>query len=171
MEQQYFQKEENLLTELVNWNNVEKLCAGVYGDDVLKDRSFQRMKMQEYQRLFAKYQFREKPSVDELALHKMLRYQVRKIEQHLYPNPWRRLLQRGIDRIAARIGRKRHNDYMPSDFTIGNTPIAQAFNAVKGNADTLSRQQDEQQRPEGFRVQNLGQRDNNVANEHKLGIH
>jgi len=92
MEEQIFKKEDTLLSALGYWNKVEQLCAGVYGEQVLKDRAFQRLKMQEYQRLFKKYGNEEHLTLDEQALHKMLRYQHRKIEQHLYPNPVRRMV-------------------------------------------------------------------------------
>lgn len=176
MEQSYFKKEDNLLTELGNWNKIEQLCAGVYGEASLKDRSFQRMKMQEYRRLYNKYGGREHPSLDEQALHKMLRYQLRKIEMHLYPNPVRRVLQRGIDRLTAAIEKKLYGEKPPSAFVTGNIPIVPAFSAATSqeNNNDLSRQpenQAAQQRPEGWWIQNLGQRDNNTTEEKKLGIH
>ncbi len=175
METKFLQKEDNLLTELGNWNSIEKLCAGVYGEAVLKDRSFQRIKLQEYQRLYGKYDNRESASLDQHALHKMLRYQSRKIEQHLYPNPVRRILQRGADRIASRIRRRlRGGESLPA-FEIGNLPLFQIFNPAKENSSGLSNMQSEQkqQRPEGWWIQDLGQKDKSVANEKKqgMGIH
>ncbi|HWT40181.1 MAG TPA: hypothetical protein VN081_02820 [Dongiaceae bacterium] len=170
METKFLQKEDNLLTELGNWNSIEKLCAGVYGEAVLKDRNFQRIKLQEYQRLYNKYDTRESASLDQHALHKMLRYQSRKIEQHLYQNPVRRILQRSADRIVFRIRKRlRVGQALPA-FEAGNLPLPQVFDPAKERGNDLPSKQPEQiqQRPEGWWIQNLGQKG---KNEKKQGMH
>lgn len=168
MEQQFLPKEETLFSELSNWNNIEKLCASVYSEDDLKSSAFQRLKMQEYQRLFAKYGNKEL-SLDERALHKMLQYKSQAIEKELYPDWWRRVLQRGVDAVTTKIGQALHSNVAPMAFE----PVSVSTVVNKNTAtdkDDISDILQPQQRPEAWWVQDLGQKNKKAANEKKLGI-
>jgi hypothetical protein len=102
MKEAYLPKQENLLTELRNWKNTENTCGGIYDDAAIKSRSFQKLKMQTYQQLYRKYKGTNL-SVDEKALHPMLRHQYKQIELKLYPNVLVRVGMRAWSAVQLKV--------------------------------------------------------------------
>lgn len=99
---------DTLFSELGNWNRQENKFREVFSDEALKDREFQKMKLETYDRLYNKY--RGKPlTQDERAMLTMLRFQRRKMEKALYPGLLTRMLRRGIGLVKNLWARQRES--------------------------------------------------------------
>jgi hypothetical protein len=91
---------ETLMSELRNWNQQENKFGALFGQDALKDREFLKMKLENYDQLYYKYNGKAQ-TPDEKAMMTMLRFQRRKMERSLHPGLLRRMLHRGRARLRA----------------------------------------------------------------------
>jgi hypothetical protein len=99
---------DSLFAELGNWNRQENKFREIFSDDALKDREFQRMKLENYDLLYLKYA--GKPlTQDEQAMLAMLQFQRRKMEKALYPGLLSRLIHRANNLIKGMWMRQREN--------------------------------------------------------------
>lgn len=175
MKEAYLPKEETLLTEIRKWKNTENLCGNVYDEGAVKSRSFQKLKLQEYKRLYQKYKG-SSLSVDELALHQMLRYQYRKIEKSLFPS---RLVRVGR-RLWTAVRAKAERVLAGGPSGVANAAEMQRDFVSRGMgkpvgpsvAEQAEKEEPEQKkRPEGWWVNDLGRKDKSSRKDHKLGLH
>jgi len=110
--------ENTLIAELTSWNRQEQKFRELFSEDALKDREFQKMKLDEYDRLYRKYSGMG-TTTDEKALLVMVRFQKRKLERTLYPGILTRLLRRGfltLKHIVQRALRPRYPKNQPADY-------------------------------------------------------
>ncbi len=91
---------ETLMSELSNWNQQENKFGALFGQEALKDREFLKMKLENYDQLYYKYNGKAQ-TPDEKAMMTMLRFQRRKMERSLYPGLLRRMLHRAGARLQA----------------------------------------------------------------------
>lgn len=91
---------ETLMGELRNWNQQENKFGALFGQDALKDREFLKMKLENYDQLYYKYDGKTQTQ-DEKAMMTMLRFQRRKMERSLHSGLLRRMLHRAGARLRA----------------------------------------------------------------------
>ncbi|SFA56465.1 hypothetical protein SAMN04488511_11610 [Pedobacter suwonensis] len=111
-------EKETLMGALSNWSRQEHQFRELFSDGALRDRSFQRMKLDEYDRLYYKFQGKALP-VDERAMMLMLRYERTRIRRQLYPGLLRRTVHRIAAAVKAAIARRREQraaQFDPPDF-------------------------------------------------------
>ncbi|TDX00514.1 hypothetical protein [Dinghuibacter silviterrae] len=102
------QETKTLFKEMGDWNRQESMFRELFSEESLKDRDFMRMKLENYDKLYHKYN--GKPlTTDEKALMRMLRFQRRKMEKILYPGLLRRMLHRGTALVKGLLARRREN--------------------------------------------------------------
>ncbi|WP_214072588.1 hypothetical protein [Mucilaginibacter sp. dw_454] len=130
---------ETLMSELSNWNQQENKFGALFGQEALKDREFLKMKLENYDQLYYKYNGKAQ-TPDEKAMMTMLRFQRRKMERSLYPGLLRRILHRGRARLRAMWTGNREN------VTINREQAnRQAVNLPPLGRDTKPEQQQQQQ--------------------------
>lgn len=96
------------MSELSNWNQQETKFGALFGQEALKDREFLKMKLENYDQLYYKYNGKAQ-TPDEKAMMTMLRFQRRKMERSLHPGLLRRMLHRGRARLRAMWTSNREN--------------------------------------------------------------
>ena len=178
MKESYLPKQETLLTELRNWKNTENVCGGVYSDEALKSRSFQRLKMQTYKQLYGKYKGTSL-SQDEKALHHMMRHQYKQIEHKLYPNALVRLGMRAWSGLQTKVAElvsgsaKLEGEYAYNGAGLSSVVSAgRSVNAVEEALENPKEQVMGQQQPSTTRwINDLGRKSKKQDNEQHMGLH
>lgn len=175
MKEAYLPREETLLTEIRNWKNTENLCKGVYDDGTLKSRNFLRLKMQTYRRLYRKYRGTGL-SLDEEALHRMLRYHYKKIEKELYPSLPLRLGRRAWAALVVKLEGLVKGGPVPEMF-IAEKPLSvtPSDNVMDKNVTTSGKEKEQAaeqgRRPEGWWVNDLGKKKRQPDREQNIELH
>lgn len=121
---------DTLLGELSNWNRQEVSFKGVFSEEALRDRDFQKMKLNEYRRLSFKYSGNVQ-STDEAALYKMLRFQQRKMEKALYPRKLVRFVSRIWSGLLNRVKRAKVNKQVYTGHTYTDVKIPTGIDSTQ----------------------------------------
>ena len=162
MKDGYLSKQETLLGEIRNWKNTENICKGVYDEEALKSRSFLKLKMQTFRQLYGKYDG-VSLTLDEKALHRMLRYHFKKIERKLYPNLLVRLGRRAFSslsrKVEALVQGQADTDLTPERKVEAGITTAGAGGKIVSSVGKEREQAGELGKlPEGWWVNDLGRR-------------
>jgi hypothetical protein len=156
---------ETLMNELGNWNQQENKFGALFGQDALKDREFQKMKLEHYDQLYYKYNGKAQ-TPDEKAMMTMLRFQRRKMERSLHPGLLRRILHRAGARLKAMWTGNREN------ITLNREQVnrqAQHLPPLGREAKTEQQATVRQMTPVSKYAQQNSQRKNNRAKKHRKG--
>jgi hypothetical protein len=157
---------ETLMSELSSWNQQENKFGALFGQEAVKDREFLKMKLENYDQLYYKYNGRAQ-TPDEKAMMTMLRFQRRKMERSLHPGLLRRMLHRAGARLKAMWTGSRENVTVNREQT-----NRQARNLPPLGRETRPEQQAtvRQMTPVSKYAQQNNQRKNNRAKKHRKGI-
>lgn len=88
---------------LDEWHHFEQLSWERFGEDALKDRDFQKLKLREFDRLYHYYNRRSDLSRDEKAMLLVLDFQRTKLTKALFPGRIRRLLYKAASSLMLKI--------------------------------------------------------------------
>ena len=125
----------NLLAELSSWNKQERQFRDLFSEQALKDHSFLRLKLSEYNRLHQKY-VTTVTTTDERALLLMLRFQKAKLEKKLYPRLITRLLYRSFNALRQTITAQRDHAKLTRESDKYLNPITTNSFGMSSQIDT-----------------------------------
>lgn len=148
---------DSLMAELGSWSKQEHKFRELFGNDAIRDRDFQKMKLAEYDRLWQKYQGKAM-TTDEKSMLVMLRFQRRKLEKTLYPGILRRIFHRaavGIKALVANRRQLREQRNQPEQYTYSTITVPGNERSGQKQASEHERQQKGQSHRYG---QDLGRR-------------
>lgn len=150
-----------LLAELRSWNQQEQEIRVAFSDQALQDKTFLKIKLKEYDRIWHKHRGGEH-TLDEKTIMLMLQYHRRKIQKAIYPGLLTRMVVQTFNFLTAKI-KQRKVIKKPEPYN--SPPIVVPKEQVQNQGQEKSRQA--YQRKEHSQQINRQQRRNRSRNKKK----